>query len=329
MNAKIFITCSLLAMATLSHAAEKNCITQYPERNTGFYEGKAEGWFFYEKPITICDEEPKKPQEKPKKDELEKVKPVEVKKGPEPGSTAWLRDNLPKYLDRAVDEPTAENIKAYYLLQRLALDRASAFTAKQQQVIMGDPMVDEESRRSTTTYGAQQLDAIAATARKNLLAKIKEKSGLLFFYDSTCDYCLAQSTSMQALRNDKWKIIATAIDNKPLPSGLFPDYKEDKGASNAATVKYVPAVILATPKSDKQLIPLQQGGVVATEQLEDRIILAALTAKIVTEDDVAATRPVRTDPRFELDKYVKDKKMPLDKDGLISSDQILKYFEGK
>jgi conjugal transfer pilus assembly protein TraF len=59
----------------------------------------------------------------------------------------------------AVDNPTPENVEAYFLLQRLALDRASKFGEMQQRVVMGNPFIDEEGRRSQTSFGGQQLDA--------------------------------------------------------------------------------------------------------------------------------------------------------------------------
>ena len=34
---------------------------------------------------------------------------------------------IPKYLSRAVDDPTQENVEAFFLLQRRAMDKAERF----------------------------------------------------------------------------------------------------------------------------------------------------------------------------------------------------------
>ena len=75
------------------------------------------GWHFYEDP-EIVEEEEKKPAPK-----VEAVKPEMVEINAE-----WLKDNLPKLLNTAIDDPSTENIATYYYAQRLAIDKANAFS---------------------------------------------------------------------------------------------------------------------------------------------------------------------------------------------------------
>jgi conjugal transfer pilus assembly protein TraF len=64
-----------------------------------------------------------------------------------PLSTAWFRKNLEKYRDRAIDDPSAENVAAYYYLQRVMMDKAHRFTDVAREVVMSDPFLDENQRR--------------------------------------------------------------------------------------------------------------------------------------------------------------------------------------
>src|SRR5690554_2562082 len=73
-----------------------------------FYERKAEGWFWYE-----VEPEPVEEPEPPVPEPLTELTPQKIEQpqtpsptAPEPFSAAWVRENLPKYLDAAWNEPT-------------------------------------------------------------------------------------------------------------------------------------------------------------------------------------------------------------------------------
>ena len=93
-----------------------------------WYERHAEGWHWYNDPEKIQEvepevvpepkEEPKKEPPKPKMMVPEPAKP----KHPVAFSSEWLNTMIPKYLSRAVDDPTPEIVEAFFLLQRLAMD---------------------------------------------------------------------------------------------------------------------------------------------------------------------------------------------------------------
>ena len=83
-----------------------------------FYQGKSEGWFWYQTypdPVPPVQEKPAPPPPPPPAPE-----PVsKVDQAPTaPFTSAWIRLELPKFRDRAMDDPTPENVRAYYYLQR-------------------------------------------------------------------------------------------------------------------------------------------------------------------------------------------------------------------
>ena len=44
-----------------------------------------------------------------------------------PFSAAWFREHMQSFMDKAIDEPTNENVRAYLYLQRVMMDKGSQF----------------------------------------------------------------------------------------------------------------------------------------------------------------------------------------------------------
>ena len=95
-------------------------------------------------------------------------------------SVEWLRANLPVLRDRAIDQPTQENVRAYYYAQRIMMDKAQVFSDVAREVTGTDPLLDENLRvpfasaakaaqlRNANESKAAILEAVAAKARSLL-----------------------------------------------------------------------------------------------------------------------------------------------------------------
>ncbi len=88
----------------------------------------SEGWFWYEQ---IAE---------PETDENEANDPNERH---QPLTTAWIRNNIGLYLDKAIDLPSKENVSNYLYLDRLIKEKAERFAYVGKQIIESDPMLDE------------------------------------------------------------------------------------------------------------------------------------------------------------------------------------------
>lgn len=110
------------------------------DRST-FFHDKERGWFWREEFIEPPLPKPKKekhPTPIPARDSTEEIQPLSV---------AWLRKNLEKYRDQAIDVPSPENVAAYFYLQRVMMDKAHRFTDVAHEVVISDPRLDENVRR--------------------------------------------------------------------------------------------------------------------------------------------------------------------------------------
>ena len=274
--------------------------TQQP---AGFYQDHGRGWFWYE----IEPEEPEPPE--PEEPKLAPQLPSVVQTpaplpAPDPvpaqptlpafGSAAWLRENLPKYRDRALDDPSPENVRAYYVLQRLTMDKAQAFTDMAQRVVIGDPLLDEVGRRPTATYGANEMNRVAGEATDKELGAIAQTVGIWFFFRSDCAYCHQQATVMEMLaRTAGFSIVPISLDGRPLPGGQFPDFKVDRGQAAQLAVERTPTIVLVKPPDGFVTIAR---GMLSLQELKRRILTGALNAGWIDEGSFARTRPVDTGP---------------------------------
>lgn len=80
-------------------------------------------------------------------------------------SAEWFRENLPKYKDLAWNNPTVENVRTFLYLQRFAIDRSEQFSDATELAVVGDPFLDEITRRPAATFASQQVDRDAGNAK--------------------------------------------------------------------------------------------------------------------------------------------------------------------
>lgn len=297
-SALISTTAALLA-ASIAYSAS----AQQMGQPAGFYGDRERGWFWYE-----VEPEPDEEPPPPKKEEpappapAPTPPPVQPLATPEPkvpappsfGSAAWLRENLPKYRDRALDDPSAENVRAYYVVQRLAMDKASAFTDMAQRVVVGDPLLDETGRRPTATFAANEMNAVAGEATDAELKEIAQQVGIWFFYRSDCVYCDKQAPVLEMLeRAYGFNITAISLDGKSLPGGQFPNFRADTGQAARLGVDRTPTLVLVRPPEGIQTIAR---GVLSLQELRRRILTGALNAGWIDQETFDKTRAVDTGP---------------------------------
>jgi len=301
--------------------------------NTQWYHGKADGWFFYNE-----EEEPKEVKKKPKKE----PKPVAVapkqnepkhkqkeKKeydGPPPMSSAWLKVNLPKYLNLALDNPSPKNVSVYLYLQKLSMDKASKFGKMAKMVSSTDPKLDETTRRSQMTASTKFLAARANQAKDKVLSKLAKTTGLYYFYSKNCTYCKLSNQLMEAFkRNFGFEVLAISMDgSSPSSPMLGENWTLDGGQSATLEVIQVPAIFIVNPESNGVSSVVQ--GAVAYETLGNRILMASNLKGWLSDEDYNMTMPMNDVPFLSDDN---GKKMNTNKSGFVDPSVILTGLSGK
>lgn len=259
-----------------------------------FFLDKERGWFWREiqaepKTLTARTEKPSTPNPPPTQGS-----PKSSPKEPLPLSAAWFRKNLEGYRDLAIDDPSSENVAAYYYLQRVMMDKAHRFTDVARQVVMSDPLLDENQRRPIATFAANETNRLAGIATEQVLTSVARQAGILFFFRSDCPYCHIQAPLLAVLeKRFGFKVYAVSLDGKAMPGDLYLDFHADRGQANLLGVVSTPAMFLMKPPDE--LLPLSQGAL-SLDDLSGRILSSAHESGWIDDAVFDATRGQRLSP---------------------------------
>lgn len=254
-----------------------------------FYQDKERGWFWYEEPpeplpepAPSTDPAPVKPEPPPPA--AAPAPPA----GPAPGSVAWVREVLPKLREAASDNPSDENIQAYYYAQRLMMDKSERFSRRSMEVIRNDPFLDEDLRYPASNAASDALASAAGRQKETLLKMIAGNAGIVFFFKGEqCPLCEQAVTALAALEHRYgFSVIPVSLDGKPLPSGAYPTYQTDTGLADRLGVITAPAMALAVPPHGSQIISYST---VAMETATSRILNVARQTGLISAEEYNAT----------------------------------------
>lgn len=258
-----------------------------------FYDNGAEGWYWYQDPEAE-QPVPEPPPAPPKPEPAAEAKPA----GPEPFTLKWVQEMLPKYQELAWNNPTQENVQAYFLVQRFAMDRANKFSDVAQQVVVGNALLDETMRRPLATFANMQVDRIAAQNTDTLLKKISEKAGIFFFFKSDCRFCEAQAPLIGHLEDLGFNVLAVSIDGGELQSYKFKDTRVDSGQAAALGVTATPSMFLM---NEEGVFTALGQTVLSYAELRRRILLVAAREHWISEDELRQTQPlINPNNQFDL-----------------------------
>lgn len=253
-----------------------------------FYEGKAQGWFWYAVDLEPEQEPEPESVKPPPAAPVAVAAPPTLPPGPTPFSAQWFRENLPKYKDAAWDNPTVENLKAFYYLQRYAMDQSERFANAAEMAVVGDPFLDEVSRRPAATFASQRVDTRAGQERDNLLGAVSQRTGLFFFFKGD-EYGNLQAPIVKAIERSGYAVVPVSVDGVPLKDGVYANARPDQGRSKILGIQSFPAIYLVSP--DGVFEPVSQG-MISLPELTHRILIAAKRNGWVTDDEYNKTKPL-------------------------------------
>ncbi|WP_215981862.1 conjugal transfer protein TraF [Marinobacter sp. F3R08] len=311
----------------------------YPERNGQFIERGEEGWFWYE-PVPEEEEPEKKPEVKPPEPSVETLaKPKKPEPTPEPVtaqppappaamSAEWFRKNIKKYKDQAWENPTPENVSAFLYVQKMAMNRSANFADVWKQVVSTDPMLDANSTAPTTTSGTLRLKAEANSARKDLLTKMKDKVGLIFFFNGS-QYSMEQARTLDAIQQLYGiDVLAVSTDGSTLPEDALAKVVMDQGQSQVMGVRQVPATFVAFNDNTTKPIGV---GMFARPLMENRILLVAQMNGAISDEEYMATQKQLKKEEDLIgavapNAYASVKPDQTDEDGFIPAPELLRII---
>ena len=225
-----------------------------PRHETDFYRGHRWGWYWYERePETPEPKKPKKPRrllETYTIDQLWRMPPERFRK------------LMNTYLERAVGNPTEENMLDYLILQEIARRKAFAFASAFVYVTQKHP----ELLGNKLTYPITQpgRKARVGMIRSEISSKVlaaRSHCGLILFTRSGCPWCEAQRSILRHfVQRYGWPVKEVSLDTP-----------EGERAAVRFSIDFVPAIILVSRSGD--WVPVS-AGVVSVSELEQRLYWA-------------------------------------------------------
>jgi len=231
------------------------------------------GWHFY------CD-----PPAGSRTEEAEPEVQAAVPAIPETGAVAEIermRQALEESRAVAILEPTPDNVAAYLYLQQESLQRAATFSDVFRRVVWSTPELDYTLTRPSGALSKQLWSDERLAARRDALAHLGERYGLIYLGDAGCATCRVFGPLLRAfaLRHGL-DVLAVSLTGEALEG--WPEAVPDNGraAELGLDGAPVPAVVLFDTETG-QVLPVSFG-VVAEDQLAERIFV--LTALEVGND---------------------------------------------
>jgi conjugal transfer pilus assembly protein TraF len=190
----------------------------------------------------------------------------------QPLTAAWYRKHLGEIRDRALDDPSPENVRSFFLIQKSLLDKAETFAAAARDVVLSDPLLDERPSRSPSLSLSEGYGQTERLMRLQDLKALSGKAGLLFVYRSDCRYCHAMAPLLDTLcRKTGLHLIAMSLDGAPLHGLSTAIHRAAPDLAARLKLTVTPMLYLMMPP--RRLETVLEGA--ATEiELEERILAA-------------------------------------------------------
>lgn len=279
----------LLALLALGFASSSAYAAE--EGGDGFFEGKADGYYWYEDPPPIKEDEEKEKEEVPAAEDTAGGDGEDG--GPAPLSAEWLRTTMPKLRDAAIDNPTQENVRAYFYAQRIMMDKAQVFSDVAKAVVESDPLLDENLRLPFAAAAKVSVLQSAEAAKEEILKSLKEKVALWVFYDETCVYCEQQIPSINRFAEEHGLKIEIIHKQGGAIGALKPGIpiRTANGQFESIGINFTPSVVMVHPPSDLWVI---SQGFTSYTALVDRVVAAANRFGLVPDELYREAAPMNS-----------------------------------
>lgn len=238
-----------------------------------FFDHKSDGWFWYKDPPII----------KKKKDL--KSKPIPVTAEPQKPedktfSVAWLRKNLPILRDRAIDDPTTENVSIYMYAQKVLLDKAQNFAEKAQQVVRMDPVLDENNHDPHSTYARQAFLFHQSQASEDGIKYLARKGGFFFFFGANCSVCRAEIETIKNFHDQYgYYVKYISVDGTGIQN--VSNWVPDNGIAKKLHLIMTPTTVFIVPPNNYYII---SQGAMAMSEMKDRLLTIADEQKLLPKE---------------------------------------------
>jgi conjugal transfer pilus assembly protein TraF len=169
--------------------------------------------------------------------------PAVARKDERKVTVKWLQANYKLLEERAIDEPTDDNVAAYLYVRRIAMDKSQRFSQKVTAVTNGDPLLNENNRIPYASAGAQSIRSASRAAQEQAARELAAVGGLVIFIDGNCRFCAMEMPVMNALRAQYgMEALVVSLDGRR-PRGYAGPILRDNGLYRKLDLKLTPSIV--------------------------------------------------------------------------------------
>lgn len=202
----------------------------------------------------------------------------------------WLKENYALLEQRAIDDPSDDNVAAYLYVRRVVMDKSQRFSEKVSDVTNADPLLNENNRIPYASAGAQSVRAANRAAQGTATRELATAGGLVVFVDGTCRFCAMQMPVIMSLRKQyNMEALVVSLDGKA-PRGFTGPVVRDNGLFRKLNLKLTPSVVYVhRPRAyrggrDENQYRVVAQGFYAQDELVKQIAYAGHTGKLLAAD---------------------------------------------
>ncbi|RQQ88674.1 conjugal transfer protein [Burkholderia stagnalis] len=216
--------------------------------------------------------------------------PAAPKTGPQKVDVAFLRKVYPMLEERAINDPTDENVAAYMYTKRIILDKAQRFSQGIGRVLRQDPLLDENNRVPYASTGALSVRNADYLAQQKAVEELARIGGLVAFVDSTCRFCAMQLPVLDMMkRAHNIEYLVVSLDGSR-PKGFKGPLVPDNGLFRKLGLKLTPSIVFVPrprayvgPADPNQYLVVAQG-FYALDELVKQVAFAGHDTKLLSAD---------------------------------------------
>lgn len=183
---------------------------------------------------------------------------------------AWLKVLLTAKREAALDRQTEGNLLAYLQVHKETFNRSQRFTDMWQTVVWTHPELDFTAGNPSSIVGHEIYAEQKKAEEEQLLASMRDRMGLFFFYTSTCPFCQKQSQLLKVFA-DTYGLSVKPVTRDGRSLVEWPNSELDNGMGEQIGVNKVPVIYLAIPE-EQFLVPIG-AGVITVQELHDRMVM--------------------------------------------------------
>ncbi|HAT2150937.1 TPA: type-F conjugative transfer system pilin assembly protein TraF [Legionella pneumophila] len=163
---------------------------------------------------------------------------------------AVLRFYTMEALHKARHTKKVEDMRVFLSLQDYWLKESSRFKSLFQQTMLAYPEYDYAVTHPTSNLGAKITDEVRESETVELIKRLSQSHGLLFFYRGKSPYDLKQiPIIVDFCRRFSIPVMPISVDGITSPELM--NSRIDKGQANRLGVRYFPALLLVNPRNQR------------------------------------------------------------------------------